>query len=387
MTKYLKHTFFSVYLFFFVLLLIGLYSHSGSAFVTPTLIYFFLPLVLLYLAMQKIEVSLPSFDIGGNKTIKVLLVISLLVAILQFLYLGDIPLITAWSSNLQSEINAARSTIGERTPWILKYLTGWNIKAFVPFLLFTFLKKKKWGVFLIFGIFSSFYAMALMQKAYILWVWAPSFIYLLLNRKWLMASGLGVLNVLVVFFMVFVTNAIIRGGYNDLVDNSEVIENGKVGIISTGLVNRIVYVPGKIVGEWYRIIPSEKPFLYGQDFAPYCKITGKEHHTYSQELYPIIFPHYAARGLSGSVNVAHFMRSYSNFGYIGLALAALLLVCVLWLILLSAKGESLEMSLCFHLFPVVLLNSGSIFTLMMSGGWFMIFVLLWTHKAYIYGKE
>lgn len=382
---YFKHSLVLVYLLFFFLILVGLYRHSGFTYIIPTVVFFAIPFLILYYFLNHLRIQMPKLDIGGKWSIRGLLVLSIGITILDLIILGNIPMLTALSADFQSEINTARSSIGEKTPLLMKYLVGWNIKAIAPFLLFCFVKMKQWKSFFIFGLFASLFAVGLMQKSFILWIWTPSLIYFLLQKKWWKAGALAVFNLFVLYAMVFMTNAVLMGGIYDLYDTASRSQDGT--IVTKGLYTRVVLLPGNIVGEWYSIIPKQKPFLNGKDFGLYCALTKQEKKNYSLELYPIIYPQFAERGLKGSVNVAHFMRSYCNFGYLGLTLAALLLALIFFFVFQLAEPKNLEMTLSLHAFPIVLLNSGSILTILMSGGWGLIFVLIWTHKAYLYESE
>ena len=46
---------------------------------------------------------------------------------------------------------------------------------------------------------------------------------------------------------------------------------------------------------------------------------------YAKELYPLMYPSYAEKGLKGNVNVASFMYDYANFGWKGFILSGFLL--------------------------------------------------------------
>lgn len=377
----LNHALFFTYSVTFSFLMLGLYVHSGVSPVWITTLFFFLPFTALYMLTARFKFSLPRLSINMNCLTRVLLVASVFIAVVHCFALGHVPIFKALLAEKQTEVNAVRLGISQNTPSLLIYLESWNIKAIVPFLILFFLRKKHWVLFLIVCFLGLFLSVAFMQKANIIWVFSPMLLWLLFNKKWLsfVLGGFGV--IMLLFVMVWTTNAALRGGINDV---SSVVFDDSVSNqsrISQGLARRVFLVPGMIVGEWYRIIPDEKPFLYGRDFGLYCKISGQSKLDYSKELYPLIYPEYAESGLEGSVNVAHFMRSYANFGKFGLILAGVLLTIVLFV--LRQVGNNTPISLWFSLnaFPIVLLNSGSILTLLISGGWLILIVLLWLQNS------
>ena len=102
-----------------------------------------------------------------------------------------------------------------------------------------------------------------------------------------------------------------------------------------------------MVGHWFEIIP-QKPFLKGKGYNAFCKIAKQKYHDYNLELYPVIFPDYANQGIKGSVNSAHFMRGYSNFGNLGSFLSAIMLALMLSVLnivsILESNHEALHKS-------------------------------------------
>ena len=144
--------------------------------------------------------------------------------------------------------------------------------------------------------------------------------------------------------------------------------------LSKGLIKRVVIVPGETISQWFIVIPEKKPYLYGDGYPFIAKLRARKYIDYSKELYPILKPDYAKKGLSGTVNVASFVREYSNFGYLGLFLGGALIALVLVFIDKMFLGyENFYYSI--NLFPIFLFSSSSILTILFSGGWFL-FILL-----------
>ena len=73
------------------------------------------------------------------------------------------------------------------------------------------------------------------------------------------------------------------------------------------------------------------------------------------------------------------MRGYSNFGNAGLIQSAIFLAIFLIMNILF-KDMNIEMKLTLNLFPIFLLSSGSLTTILFSGGWGLVMVLFWVFK-------
>jgi len=155
----------------------------------------------------------------------------------------------------------------------------------------------------------------------------------------------------------------------NLPDQSEqVVQPPKVERIAQGLYNRVLILPGEIVSEWFRLIPAEKPFLAGDGYRLVAKLRGHPFVNYSVDLYKVLYPEYVAQGLNGTVNVASFMYDYANFGTSGLILAGFLLALLLVIMELIFKDD-LVGKMSINIFPILLLSSGALTTLLFSGGW------------------
>jgi len=133
------------------------------------------------------------------------------------------------------------------------------------------------------------------------------------------------------------------------------------------LLRRAIYVPGKVVADWYRHIPADKPFLRGCGYRVIAPLFGCQYSNYAQELYPVIYPEYAAKDISGNVNAASFMYDYANFGHTGLIIAGIVLGLLMGLLERLFMG-AFEIKLSLLTFPVLMLSSSALTTLVFSGG-------------------
>jgi len=374
------HSLIKLYTIVFLILLYGVLQTSGFKFV-GYLAIFFASLIGFYLLFNKVSTKkkdqiqglINRFQVNLNeKVIWGMVGLSALLVIAHLIVLGGIPGLQGFSLMRTSQVLELRKSVTADVPGIWNYISSFNLKAIIPFLVFFLLykqHKKAYWVVLVLGII---YAFALMQKSYILVVLAPSMLFALMNRKRWTAVKYILISGVVIVSLVYVSNPPLRGGINDTVLPSAepVVESDYPYIVRVfvGLQNRVLVVPGEIVSEWFEHVPKDKPFLEGSGYKIIAKMKGEEFRNYAKELYPIIRPNYAERGLSGSVNSASFMYEYSNFGWIGLILSGFMLALYLTALELIFIGRLIP-KIALNAFPIFMLSSGALTTALFSGGW------------------
>ena len=378
------HTFFSIYNIVFLLILFGNLCVFGTSHIWPLLLFYSSFFVTYLFTYQKLNKrSIPHSKLNFQVLTFPLIILSLAMVGIHLIIMGGSPAFESLEMLKTSEVNMHRREIGFRTHGIWRYISSMNIKAFLPFtLLLLLIRKRKmyWVVFFA-GLL---YTFSLMQKSHVLSFIMPVLLYSLFTKKWWFALKYTASIALVIVGLVIVSNPPLRNGVNDLKEAHNkavhVQEVSALQKISNSLLKRIFIMPGEMVGNWFEIIPESKPFLKGKGYRFYSKITGQKYHDYNLELYPVIYPDYAKKGIKGSVNAAHFMRGYSNFGNLGLILSALFLAVVFLIMNLLFKNLSIKMKLTLNLFPIFLLSSGSLTTILFSGGWGIVMVLFWLFK-------
>jgi hypothetical protein len=417
MELFRKHTLFSIYLVVFFVICYGVIVTSGFDYFGYLSLYFF-ALVISYMFFNHKKVKhflgdfvgkLNKFDFNLN--ILLLVIPSAFFIAAHFIYLGGSPSIEALSLNYIEEVALLRYKITEGTPSWLAYGCAITLKATLPFLLLYFLYFKKHIFYWIVLIVGSFYSFSLMQKSYIVGLLIPVFIYCLSERKFLYVLKYVGLILAVIFGLSYIANP--TGGSNpksiiaqksDTIpavqvdnepngitgatgclevepitvvavssDTSAVVinppsEHSKLFLVAYGLYHRLAIIPGQVVTGWFQAIPCSKPFLNGAGYRIWAKLRGVDYHDYSTELYPVLQPGFSAQGLTGTVNVASFMYEYSNFGWIGLVLSGFILA-FLFLVFEILFAGNFKLKLSINTYPVLLLSSGAITTLMFSNGW------------------
>ncbi len=368
------HPYFTSYLFVYGLLQIGLLYTSGFTYASPLFFLFFVPFLLFYfgLPFEKLKLYTPTFN--PPKLAWILLGFGGLVAILHLGWLGKIPFVEAWQANQLSEANLIRKIGSASLPKWLHYASTWSVRAILPAsALFFLIKKNKIGFAFSLSI-GVLYGLALLQKSLVLWVSIPILVYFLSLRQWLRALLMSALTGLLFVLAIFANNPQLHGGVNDL--KTPTPSERRSNQVSEGLFKRIFIVPGKTLSLWFSHVLKDKPFLKGRDMQIYAKLTGQKTADYNLELYPLFYPEYAKQGVKGSVNTAHFMRAYANFGWWSLPLAAAMLAIFFQFLNIVHRKTQSSLAFSLQIFPLLLLSSGSLLTLLFSGGWGLIILLL-----------
>jgi len=366
----------------------GVYHTSGTTFFQELGIYFVVLLAFYALMatkpVQKFLANRLRF-IGHRKlnfNINYLIIGVLGFIIFHFFYLGGSPALQSLDIYYVEDVALLRESISKETPKVILYLVSFSMKAILPFLLLYLIIKKRFVLYWILLTITVFYSFSLMQKSYVVGLLLPSIIYCVMNRRILWAiKDVGMI-VLVVVSLVVISNP--PGGNRTNLNPSSVRINlplaenvepdlplkeySKIELIARGLYSRILIVPGEMVSGWFETIPAKKPFLYGDGYRVLAKIRGREYRDYSSELYLVLNPEYKESGLEGTVNVASFMYDYANFGWPGFILSGFLLAFLLTVVELFF-ADNFKLKLSINLFPILLLSSTAITTLLFSGGW------------------
>lgn len=372
---------FYFFLLVFFLLSIGVYQNSSTKHFDKLAIvlssFIFVYLISSKFIKDKYLDFIKFFNVKGLfldiKFLNLfLLIISITLIILDMVVLGGPPIVKALSSSNLKSFCDIRENIHTDSSKIFVYLSSVNIKAILPFTLFHFIVLNKKKIFIPLILLAGLYGFSMMQKSFMFSVFFPAISYTLIQKKWLLSISLSSIILIGVFSLTVLLNKYI----DDEEKIVKVPSNQPPFLfkLSKGLIKRVVIVPGETISQWFNVIPEKKPYLYGDGYPFIAKLRARKYIDYSKELYPILKPDYAKKGLSGTVNVASFVREYSNFGYLGLFLGGALIALVLVFIDKMFLGyENFYYSI--NLFPIFLFSSSSILTILFSGGWFL-FILL-----------
>lgn len=153
----------------------------------------------------------------------------------------------------------------------------------------------------------------------------------------------------------------------------------------TGLIHRVLFVPGEVVGYWFAVIPSDLPFANGCGYRPLAFLLRCKHINFSQEVYIKYNQYLLEKGVNGSMNVASFMEDYANFGMPGLAGSGIVHALLLYLVGALFAGRR-KIGIAINTAPLLYLSSSGLFPLLLSGGW-MVTILLYMIFQHEFGSE
>lgn len=323
------------------------------------------------------------------------------VFVVHGVLLGGYPGFRAFSEFDYNTLVNLRKGVTEDVPPLFNYLYSFTIRGFIPFsLVFAYYHRRQRHLAAFF-VLALLFAFNGMQKSHFLTFFLPLGLLLLCEKKYLQGLAFLITIPACILLTVFITNPALKYSVASRFINVEhslenhpeeqkaLEEMNKISVeeanqaAASSIMERTVYLPGQMVGKWFEAIPRKKPFLHGQGYRIYARCTGQPFHDYSTEMYSMLYPEYAQRGYSGSVNVASFMYDYANFGLPGLLLSACVMGLLLLLVNQTFAGD-VPMKIAFNTMPVLMLSSTSFTTLLFSGGWgllVILFVLLLKKEA------
>lgn len=394
-----------LYSVMFFTLFYGVIIVSGVKYLLDLLIYFgvFITAYIFLRRVQENKASITALLVKfrslkipliHSKADIVLSIIILVIIAIHIIDMGYIPIIKAYKSLDYYEVVGIRKEISLVSLTWVRYLSFFAVKAMIPFTLLLLFVKKRWILYFVMLFITSFYALSLMQKSYILTILFPLIIYTLINRKWFFSMKYIGIIVSGIYILLYVSNPQLREieipeeviEEQRLLDaelRKEVETEGKIESVSTSernahflraIYNRVFIVPGEMVADWFMHVPKDEPFLRGQGYRFIAPFIGKEYVNYSQKLYHHIYPVYAKRGIQGNANAASFMYDYSNFGILGLVLSGIILSIVFVIVDTLFQGN-LVYKISLNSLYVLMLSSSALSTLLLSGGWGLMILL------------
>ena len=320
-----------------------------------------------------------------NPCLNVLIGFILIFQLLHYLCIVNVPLIKAMLHTDYYYIAQIRQDIKGVGSTLVNYTASFVIKSIIPvllFLLFWYDRRRFWLTFLI----SAFYALALMQKAYIVTIVIPLIIGLLMERRWIKAGFFSGIALAGVVLLVLVTNPTLRPypfGCGKCLSAAPVKEtSGSASAeVTAALYERVFITTGEMVGNWFYYVPDSLPFLKDKGYRFAAGLSGGTYRDYSREIYDKIYRKEAAMGFTGTATTAFFMYDYSSFGNYGLLMAGIYLACFLVLIKRFFGADHRTMFALNGLF-VIWLSSAAFTTTLLSGGWLLTLLLYLVFKPY-----
>lgn len=380
-----QHPLFAIYLSMFFLLCIGVITYSGFSFLHYLGMFLFTFLITYLFFMNRIKnknLFIENIQYFTNFFFKIdvlgyiLISITIFFSIAHIVSLNHIPIISAFKCHSSDTISIIRNSISENKHFLWNYGSSFVIKAFFPFfILYLYVKGKKL-LFTIFLTIGLIYTISLISKSPVVTIVFPVLIYALLKKRFFHFIIFSLIVFISIASIVLITNPSLRGIEDESHKTVQVIDSPKGSFIAgvNGIFKRTVLTPGEVVTIWFDMIPSKRPFLYGSGYRFIAPLKNVKFINYSTVLYSDIYPENIQKGINGSLNTASFMEDYSNFGIWGLIMSGIILG-ILFSLLQNVFLNKGALSISINIYPILLLSSTSLTTLLFSGGWGFLVIL------------
>ena len=298
-----------------------------------------------------------------------LLILSIGGILLHWVELGGIPAMRALASTDYVEIVKLRQSITERSA-LFNYGSGFLIRVMLPLFVLRYVLQRQYWVALLVALIGVAYGLSLMQKSYPIFIVAPSLVYLTFTQR-RAAIVCGIVAFVCVAALVSITNVGLRPGeFSDVPGAFRAAT-----IVVTSLAERVLVVPGQVVGDWLNAFPAIFPFEHGCGYRFLSTVLGCEFINNSILMYQHYFPENAAQGILGTYNAAHFAEEYANFGPLGLVVSAVLANAVLFAAAWATAGRDTATIVAINFPFIASLSSAALQTTLVSGGWLAMVAL------------
>ncbi|WP_286797316.1 hypothetical protein [Pandoraea sp. 64-18] len=332
-----------------------------------------------------------NYAVNPNKIADALFVASILVVIAHFIYLGQIPLVSASTSNDYFGVMRIRQAIFFDAPAVYRYLPNFVLKSLLPILtLYYYVSGSRFRFFLS-TVMGMFYGLALLNKIFVLIPFVPLMLYLLLNRRFVRAILCGAIMAAGLAVLVFVQNPQVRPSFWTSPD--QVTMSGEPLYVESAPVPkerrsatfpafqfvdtiylRLFVVPGQVVSAWFADIPEKIPYGHGCGYRLVAKLKGCDFRFYPSLVHDIENPVLVAQGVHGTMTAASFMEDYANFGGKGMVLGGVLLGFVLAAVSAVFAGQW-RWALILNCIPIGLLIELPLSTVLLTGGWALTIIV------------
>lgn len=316
---------------------------------------------------------------------------------LHFAYLGHVPLLAGIQSNDYYDIMRVRQSVFYEAPALFRYVPNMIVKSVLPFLLLYYSVIGRKRLFWITVLLGTFYGLSLLNKMFVVILFAPLVLHLLFTRRLFRAAGISFIPVVALALLVFVQNPHVRPEMWTTRDKATAA--GKP-LVSEGYAQRrttespsypmqqfvetiylrIFVVPGEVVTAWFTNIPGKLPFANGCGYRLVAALRGCNFMFYPSLVHDIENPVLVAEGVHGTMTAASFMEDYANFGTKGLILGGVLLAFVLTLVAKLFAGNW-RWALILNLIPISMMLELPLTTVLLTGGWALTLVLYYVFRA------
>lgn len=317
--------------------------------------------------------------------------------VLHFLYLGHIPLFAGIQSNDYFDIMRIRQSVFFEAPAVFRYLPNIILKSVLPFLLLYYCVTGRGKNFWIIVTLATFYGLSLMNKMFVVILYAPLMLYLLFKWRFFTAARIALIPVAALALLVFVQNPQVRPEL--WTPRDKATASGKPLIIEAPttlqalaakkktqsasypalqfvetIYLRVFVIPGQVVTLWFSNIPKKLPFASGCGYRLIAALRGCAFQFYPSLVHDIENPVLVAEGVRGTMTAASFMEDYANFGPKGLILSGVLMA-FLFALIDQLFAEDWHWALILNFIPIAMIIELPLPTVLLTGGWALTLLL------------
>ena len=332
---------------------------------------------------------------------KSLLIVSIAFVFAHFLYLGHVPVIDGLLEKEYYAVMLIRQSIFEGDVGaIWRYGPNILVKSAFPFLVFYFASKSRFW-FILSLLVGGFYAIALMNKIFIILLILPAFIRLIFELRLVRAVALGIVPLVGFTILINVQNPhqrpellveavdwvlqtvlpeynrtmAVRAAKNlEIVSVPRSADIDRVKVVTNSLYIRVVQIPGLVMTDWFENIPAKLPFGHGCGYRWMAPLVGCEYKSYAAAINDLEHPELVEMGINGTMTSASFMEDYANFGMAGLVFSGIIFATILALLGRLFRVHWKD-SLALNSIPLFLLLEIPLSTVILTGGWFLTIIL------------
>lgn len=319
-----------------------------------------------------------------------LLIVSLFAVFLGvvFIHLSTLGYLPAWRA-WHAEDDFAAARIRQEGYYALevwkRYASDYAIKGIGPTLLVLAMHRRSpifWPALLV----GAFYTTSLFVKVNPIYLLLPLVFYLGLRRRFVAALGISLVMVTAVAINWSISSAEVREDLSaaamPLVQKSphKIGEPTRPQLDIPGWTlvmsfrERLIIVPSRVTAQWYYQYKDPVDREGGCGYRLVAKLLGCDYVHIPTKLYAIYYPELVReQGLTGSLNSGSYMHDFANYGYVGVAVGAIVFALLFSALRFLCRGQAPLLAL--SVMPVLSLAEMPLSTLLNSGGWMFIMLI------------
>lgn len=377
---------------------VGVFSVTGDRYIFAVNL-FAASIVLVYVfaalafrdGFDRLAVLLSRISVNVREQTGLLLTMDffvILFPVAYFIAAGYIPVVKMYFTADYMLASKLRYEFFASLPAWLRYAGEYYIKGIVPlWLIFSYVDRRK--LFPAVFIAAAAFSFAIVNKSYIIIVFAPLMIFWLFKRRWIAAALLfGFIGALLVLSVIVQQKSTLLAGpasesYSDTLPASKELtapspskaddaDFKELSIAFAWKPIEAIWVRsfsaiGAIEAQWLETYPSDVPFERGCGYSWASKVVGCEFVNTANKIWKKYYPDLDARGLNGTVTAADYVQAYANFGLVGIVGSAFAIGIIL--VLLNAVFPDPAIRVALNLVPLMLTFESVLTTLLNSSGW------------------